>query len=93
MARAAEKLGRQKERLARLEAGGEPSRPMTVESASLVEPVALSFTCLQCGGPNRLEEHAAATVDGKRLRLAKLVCARCGARRDVWFQLDHALPH
>ncbi len=91
-ARAAEKLARDRERLARLEPGGDPTRPVSVESASQVEPHALALECLRCGGPNRLEEHAAVTADGERLRLAKMNCARCGARRQVWFRISPALP-
>jgi hypothetical protein len=87
-ARAADKLSRARERLARLEPGGDPARPVPVESASQVEPHALAVECLRCAGPNRLEEHAAVTVEGERLRVARLTCTRCGARREVWFRLD-----
>jgi hypothetical protein len=92
-ARAVEKLARDRERLARLEAGGDPARPIEVESASQVEPSALSLTCLRCDGPNRMDEHAAVTVDGERLRAARLMCPRCGARRDVWFRIIRGLPN
>lgn len=91
-ARAAEKLARDRERLARLEPGGDAARPVDVESASQIEPHALSAHCLRCDGPNRLEEHAAATVEGDRLRVARLVCARCGARRAIWFRIASRLP-
>jgi hypothetical protein len=92
-ARSAEKLARSRERLAHLEPGGDPARPLVVESASQVEPSALALTCLRCSGPNRLVEHAAVTVDDQRLRVARLACPQCGARRDVWFRLDRALPN
>ncbi len=90
--RAADKLARDRERLAYLEPGGDRARPLEVESASQVEPHALALPCLGCDGPNRLEEHAAVTVDGDRLRVARLVCPRCGTRRDVWFRIAPALP-
>ncbi len=90
--RAADKLTRDRERLAYLEPGGDRARPIEVESASQVEPHALALTCLTCDGPNRLEEHAAVVIDGDRLRVAKLLCSRCGARRDVWFRLAPHLP-
>ena len=90
--RAAEKLARNRERLAYLEPGGDPTRPIEVESASQAEPHALALPCLSCDGAYRLEEHAAVTADGDRLRVARLVCPRCGARREVWFRLMRHLP-
>jgi heterodisulfide reductase subunit A-like polyferredoxin len=62
-----------------------------VESASQVEPHAVAMECTRCGGPNRVEEHAAVTVEGERLRVARLVCARCGTKREVWFRLKPAM--
>jgi hypothetical protein len=85
--RAAVKLARGRERLAALDAGGDPSRPVEVESASQVEPHALAERCLRCSGSNRLDEHAAVTVDGELLRVARLLCAQCGARRALWFRI------
>jgi hypothetical protein len=90
--RARAKLTRDRERLANLEPGGAPARPIEVESASQVEPHALGLTCLACDGPNRLEDHAAVVIEGVRLRVAKLACSRCGARRDLWFRLSPRLP-
>jgi RNase P subunit RPR2 len=91
-ARAGEKLARDRERLARLEEGGTAARPIDVESASQIEPHAQSVTCLRCQGPVRLEEHAAPTIEGERLRLVRLACARCGTRRDMWFRIAPRLP-
>jgi hypothetical protein len=91
-ARATDKLARSREILARLEPGGDASRPLVIESASQVEPSALSLSCLRCEGPYRLVDHAAVTVAERRLRVTKLVCARCGARREVWFELNRRLP-
>lgn len=91
-AREAQKLARDRERLARLEPGGSAERPIVVESASQIEPHALAMTCLRCDGPNRLLEHAAATIEGERVRLARLACSRCGAPRDVWFRIAATLP-
>jgi hypothetical protein len=90
--RAAEKLGRAREALARLEPGGAAARPLEVESASRIEPHALALPCLRCDGALRLDEHAAVTVGGERLRLVKLRCARCGTRREAWFRIVTALP-
>ena len=89
--RAAEKLARDREKLARLEPGGDRARPLQVESASQVEPHALGLPCLRCGSNVRLAEHAAVTVDGDRLRVARLVCPACAARREVWFRLAPSL--
>jgi hypothetical protein len=86
-ARAADKMARDREKLARLEAGGSAERPLDVQSASQVEPHALAMACLRCDGPNRLDEHAAVTVNDQPLRVVRMVCARCGARRQVWFRL------
>jgi hypothetical protein len=93
VARAADKMARGRERLAELEAGGRPERPVDVQSAAQVEPHALAIACLRCDGPNRLEEHAAVTVNEQRLRVARLVCARCGARRQLWFRLVGSMPN
>jgi hypothetical protein len=90
--RATEKVVRDRERLARLEAGGAPERPIDVESTSQIEPHALGMACLRCDGRNRLDEHAAVTVRDERLRVARMTCARCGARREVWFRLAPNLP-
>ena len=92
LARSAARLARGREKLASLEAGGSPERPIEVESASQIEPHALALTCLRCDGPNRLEEHAAESVDGERLRVVRMTCARCAARRAVWFRIVRILP-
>jgi hypothetical protein len=91
-AREAEKAARDRERLARIEAGGSHERPVEVQSASQIEPHALAFACLRCNGPNRLDEHAAVTVDDQRLRVVRMTCPRCGAKRAVWFRLVPILP-
>lgn len=91
-AREAEKAARDRERLARIEAGGSPERPAVVESASQVEPHALAAACLRCGGRNRLDDHAAVAVDDWRLRVVRMTCVRCGAARAIWFRLAPTLP-
>ena len=90
--RALEKLARDRDRLARLEPGGTPERPLELESASQVEPHALATACNHCEGPNRLEEHAAQTVRGEMLRVARLACGRCGWKREIWFRIQRPLP-
>jgi hypothetical protein len=86
-ARAAEKLATQRERLARLEVGGAPEHPLVVESASQVEVNARLLRCVRCDGSYRVDEHLAETIDGQRLRAAKLVCLACGAHRSVYFRI------
>jgi hypothetical protein len=81
------KLVREREKLARAEAGGAPSRPIELASASQVEGHARALGCAQCGGETRVVEHEAVVVDGRRLRVAWAVCPACGARREVWFVL------
>jgi ribosomal protein S27AE len=88
--RDAEKLARDREKLARLEAGGAPERPIDVDSASIIEPHALSMRCLRCDSASRLVDHTAETVGGTRLRAVRLSCGRCGAKRTVWFRI--AMP-
>lgn len=93
--RAAQKLGRDREKLARLEPGGAPERPAVVESASQIEPQALALPCFFCAGAVgtlRLDDHAAVTHDGDRLRIVRMHCTRCGTRREAWFRISPALP-
>jgi hypothetical protein len=85
--RAQEKLATQREKLFALEAGGSAARPREVVSASLVEPEARSLRCPRCEGELRVLEHLAHTVDGIRLREARLECHRCGSRRSRWFKI------
>ena len=87
-----EKLDRARERLADLAPGGAPERAIDVESASQVEVEAANRPCPRCGGPIRVDEHAAETVGAARLRVARVSCARCGASRQIWFRLGGSLP-
>lgn len=87
--RAAVKLAERRMKLAALEPGGAPERPIEVTSASAVEPHARGMPCAACGADGvRVEEHAAVTG----LRVARVVCPRCGVRRDVFFRLGTPLP-
>jgi hypothetical protein len=90
--RALEKLARDRDKLARLEAGGSPERPLVLESASQVEVHARTLRCTRCDGELRVDEHLARVVAGQRLRLARLTCPRCAAKRDAWFRLEPQLP-
>jgi len=75
------------ERVARLATGGAPDRPQEVEAPSQVEPIAEAAVCPLCNGALRLENHAAETHDGNRLRVAHVRCTSCGVARALYFRL------
>jgi hypothetical protein len=91
--RGTEKLERERERLFGLSPGGNAGRPLSIESASVVETRALSVVCPRCDGPHELLEHAAVLVGGERLREARLRCRRCGTRRSLYFRIEERLPN
>ncbi len=87
------KLAQARMKLASLEVGGAPDRPIEVTSASVVEPHAASMPCAACGAPGvRVEEHRAETVARVPLRIASVKCLRCGVVRDVWFRIGGPAP-
>ena len=88
-----EQLVRDLERLARLEPGGAADRPIAIASPAQVEVRAEAGPCPLCQGSLRLLEHAAATVDGVRLRIAHLACTACGTRRQIYFRLTEQGLH
>lgn len=81
-------------KLAILEQGGGADRPIEVSSASTVEPHAGGLPCAGCGESGvRVEEHVAVTTeDDRRLRVARVRCARCGAARSIYFRIGTVLP-
>ena len=98
-ARDAEKLARVRVKLAALEPGGGPDRPIEVTSASIIESHASSMVCAACGNPGvRVEDHVAKTLEGapgepaRRLRVVHIMCQRCGTRREVYFRIGTVLP-
>jgi hypothetical protein len=88
--RRAQKLTRDLERLATLAPGGAPDRPIDIDSPSQLEVHARSAPCPLCRGSLRVEEHAAETVDGSRLRIARVVCEACRSRRSLYYRLRGA---
>jgi hypothetical protein len=92
-ARERAELVRDLEKLARLEPGGGPDRPLVVESPAQVEVMATSRPCPLCQGALRLVEHAAETIDRARLRIARLTCTACGVPRARYFRLDERALH
>lgn len=81
------------ERLARLAPGGAADRPIDVDTPPLVDVIASTATCPLCTGGFRLEEHAAETIDGVRLRVARVTCTSCGIAREIYFRLRETLPN
>ena len=92
-ARAHEKLVRDLDELARLEPGGSPERPIEITSPAQVEVMALARPCPLCKGSLRLEEHAAAVLEGVSLRIARMTCTSCGTRRALHFRLAERPLH
>jgi hypothetical protein len=88
--RAQKALAQDLERVARLAPGGAPDRPIDVEAPTQVEPIAEASACPLCQGTLRLENHAAETHDGARLRVAHTRCVDCGVERAFYFRLAAA---
>lgn len=85
--RATAKLGKDLERLWKLGPGGAAEQPIVITSPSEVEVRAKSTRCPICQGELRIEEHAAETLGSRRLRVARVACVICRARRSIYFQL------
>jgi uncharacterized protein with PIN domain len=85
--REAQKLARDLEKLAALAEGASPARAIPITSPAEVEVLAGSTRCPICQGELRVEEHAAETVEGARLRVARVVCAVCRRKRAIYFRL------
>jgi hypothetical protein len=88
LARSQDALERARAKLAALEAGGTPSHPAAVESASQVEGRAEQLGCLRCAGALRVVEHRA-RVDPRAgsVREVQLRCSACGAERLAYFRI------
>ena len=82
-ARAAVKDAKAGLKLSALEAGGAADRPITVVSASVIEPHAASIPCAACGAGVRIEEHRAETS----MRIVRVRCPRCGVARELYFRI------
>lgn len=87
--RAVEKLFEAREKLAKLEPGGSPDRPIDAVSASVIEGQARSLGCVRgCEGETRIVDHEAKTLEGERLRVVRTDCARCGTKRTLYFRVQ-----
>ena len=87
LARESAKLVEKKWKLAALESGGAPDRPIEVASASVVESHARALPCALCDGAVRVDQHTAEEHGGARLRVARVVCTRCGTPRAIYYRL------
>lgn len=92
-ARHGSKLAEARERLFELELGGAPERPLTIASAAVVESHASALACPRCQGKHEVVEHVALTLNGMRLRQAKLRCRQCGTTRSMWFRINDSQPN
>jgi hypothetical protein len=88
------KLVAMREQLAKLEPGGSEDTPISVESASVIEPRAESFRCLRCEESMRCTSHTSRTnAAGDASRVAELTCRACGAKRVLYFRVEQRLPN
>ncbi len=87
------RLVRERERLAELEPGGSPERPMEVPSPAVVELRAGAIPCIQCEGALGIEEHAVREVGSELLRLVRARCRTCGTPRELWFRIARSGPN
>ena len=79
------------EKLFALGPGGSPERAILLASPSEVEVAARATPCPLCHGELKLEEHAAEVIAGARLRVARMACAVCHAKRAICFRLEGAV--
>ena len=88
-ARAQRKLVQDRERLWAMSPGGSAARPITLDSAAVIEVRARALPCPQCDGELVVREHRA---EGPGLRAVDVRCARCHAPRTIWFRLGSSAP-
>lgn len=82
-----ERLAEDRERLFELEPGGAPRVALQVTSPSVIDAHVARVACPRCDGKHELTEQAAVTLDGARLREARLKCRGCGSERSMWFRI------
>jgi hypothetical protein len=86
------KLVRDREKLAKLEAGGSPGRPIEVPTSAVIEGRARSVQCVQCEGQLDVVEMSATTWEGEPRRIAHVRCRLCKTPRDLWYRITAPLP-
>jgi predicted RNA-binding Zn-ribbon protein involved in translation (DUF1610 family) len=84
-----------RERLFRLEPGGNPDHPLDASSAAVIEAHAMGVPCPQCGASQEVTEHVALVHGPERVRLreTKLRCRQCGSTRSLWFKIVGTGPN
>lgn len=82
-----------RERLFALDPGGAPARAIEVAAPSVIDTQVAQRTCPRCAGTLSLLEQAAVSVEGVRLREARLRCRDCASERSLWFRLANANPN
>lgn len=87
------RLAKDLERLDALAEGASPARAIEIVSPSEVEVRAESVPCPICAGRLRIDAHDAETIDGLRLRIARMRCETCRAPRVRYFRIGAALPN
>jgi DNA-directed RNA polymerase subunit RPC12/RpoP len=86
-----EKLARDRARLAKLEAGGSPERPIEVASSAVVDMRVAELRCTRCEAPLRSQGDVAIASSAHVLRKVDAACVRCGERRIVYVRVVHPL--
>ena len=81
--RDARQLVRDREKLAKLVAGGAREHPLDVPTAAVIEGRAAAMPCPQCSGELRVVEHRS---EGG-LRAVDVACRQCGVPRTLWFRI------
>lgn len=87
--RDAKKLVRDREKLAKLVAGGAADHPIEVSSAAVIEVRTAAMQCPQCEGEYRVIEHRS---EGGR-RAVDVACRLCGTKRTLWFRIVDNEPN
>jgi hypothetical protein len=87
--RDARRLVREREKLAALERGGAPERPIEVPSSAVIEARARTLRCPQCEGEYAILDHQ----DEEGLRVLSVKCRQCGAARRLWFRIAVKEPN
>jgi hypothetical protein len=82
--RAARQLVRDREKLAKLVAGGAEDHPIEVTSAAVIEVRVGALPCPQCGDEYRVIEHRS---EGPGTRALDVACRICGVKRTLWFRI------
>ncbi|MBA3818962.1 MAG: hypothetical protein H0X17_08735 [Deltaproteobacteria bacterium] len=88
--RAARQRVRDLEKLAALLPGGSATRPIPVDSTSVIEIRVRSLACPLCDGAYQLLEHRA---PASGVRAIDVKCSQCGAPRTLWFRLVSNEPN